>query len=61
MLDKHDSAALYDTLLNRVLPTYYDDRAKWVHMMRRSIETTRETFSTKRMLEEYYQKMYIKK
>ncbi|MFD1174998.1 alpha-glucan family phosphorylase [Paenibacillus puldeungensis] len=61
VLDRHDSEALYDTLLNRVLPTYYDDRAKWVHMMRRSIETTRETFSTKRMLEEYYQKMYIKK
>lgn len=61
VLDRHDSEALYDTLLNRVLPTYYDDRAKWVHMMRRSIETTREAFSTKRMLEEYYQKMYIKK
>ncbi|MEF2967687.1 alpha-glucan family phosphorylase [Paenibacillus sp. M1] len=60
VLDRHDSDALYDTLLNRVLPTYYDNRAKWVQMMKKSIETTRETFATKRMLEEYYSKMYIK-
>ncbi len=60
VLDRHDSDALYDTLLNRVLPTYYDNRDKWVQMMRKSIETTRETFATKRMLEEYFNKMYIK-
>lgn len=61
VLDQHDSDALYDTLLNRVLPTYYENRAKWVEMMRKSIETTREAFATKRMLEEYYNKMYIKR
>lgn len=60
LLDRHDSEALYDTLLHRVLPTYYENRAKWVQMMRRSIETTREAFSTKRMLEEYYRKLYSK-
>lgn len=59
-LDRHDSAALYDTLLNRVVPTYYKDRPRWVQMMRRSIETTREAFSTKRMLKEYYQKLYMR-
>ncbi|WP_127576589.1 alpha-glucan family phosphorylase [Paenibacillus barengoltzii] len=59
-LDRHDSAALYDTLFNRVVPTYYKDRPRWVQMMRRSIETTREAFSTKRMLEEYYQKLYMR-
>lgn len=59
VLDRHDSEALYDTLLNRVLPTYYENRDKWVQMMRKSIETTRESFATKRMLEEYYDKMYI--
>lgn len=60
VLDKHDSDALYDTLLNRVLPTFYDDRAKWVEMMRKSIETTRTEFATKRMLDEYYSRMYIR-
>ncbi|MGG1611366.1 alpha-glucan family phosphorylase [Paenibacillus phoenicis] len=59
-LDRHDSAALYDTLLNRVVPAYYEDRPRWVQMMQRSIETTREAFSTKRMLEEYYRKLYIR-
>ncbi|WP_339301578.1 alpha-glucan family phosphorylase [Paenibacillus sp. FSL K6-2441] len=59
-LDRHDSAALYDTLLNRVVPAYYEDRPRWVQMMQRSIETTREAFSTKRMLEEYYRKLYMR-
>ncbi|WP_342438411.1 alpha-glucan family phosphorylase [Paenibacillus sp. FSL L8-0436] len=60
VLDKHDSDALYDTLLNRVLPTFYDNREKWVQMMRKSIETTRVEFASKRMLDEYYSRMYIK-
>lgn len=57
-LDKHDCDALYDTLLNRVIPTYYNNREKWVSMMKRSIETTKDYFSVKRMLEEYYSKLY---
>lgn len=59
-LDRHDGEALYDTLLQRVVPTYYEDRPRWVQMMRRSIETTREAFSTRRMLEEYYRKLYMR-
>lgn len=60
VLDKHDSDALYDTLLNHVLPTFYENREKWVQMMRKSIETTRVEFASKRMLDEYYSRMYIK-
>lgn len=59
-LDKHDCDALYDTLLNRVIPTYYENKSKWVEMMKESIRTTREYFSVKRMLEEYYNNLYIK-
>lgn len=59
-LDRHDGEALYNTLLQRVVPTYYEDRPRWVQMMRRSIETTRVAFSTKRMLEEYYRKLYLR-
>ncbi|GIP50380.1 alpha-1,4 glucan phosphorylase [Paenibacillus sp. J53TS2] len=59
-LDRHDGEALYDTLLKRVVPTYYEDRPRWVQMMRRSIETTREAFSTQRMLEEYYRRLYMR-
>ena len=59
-IDEHDSSALYDTLLNRVVPTYYEDRKKWVAMMKESISTTRDYFSTKRMLTQYYEELYIK-
>lgn len=58
ILDKHDSDALYDTLLNRVLPTYYDNKQKWIEMMKESIKTTIEHFSTERMVKEYYEKLY---
>ena len=59
-LDKHDTIALYDTLINRVMATYYGNREKWVEMMRESIRTTIYEFSVERMLDEYYNKMYIK-
>ncbi|MRN51411.1 alpha-glucan family phosphorylase [Paenibacillus monticola] len=60
VLDQHDSDALYDTLLKRVVPTFYENQTKWVQMMKKSIEATRIEFATKRMLEEYYNRMYIK-
>jgi len=59
-LDKHDTLALYDTLINRVMATYYDHREKWIEMMKESIKTTSYKFSVERMLDEYYNKMYIK-
>lgn len=59
-INKHDSEALYATLLNRVLPTYYDNKNKWAEMMKESIKTTKDYFSTDRMLTEYFEKMYIK-
>ncbi|GAB5553396.1 MAG: alpha-glucan family phosphorylase [Saprospiraceae bacterium] len=56
--DAHDLKALYKVLLEEVLPTYYDDRAKWVEMMRNSILRTKDEFAVKRMLDEYYDRMY---
>lgn len=57
-LDKNDCDALYDTLLNRVIPTYYEDKSKWENMMKESISSSIEFFSTKRMLEQYYNELY---
>lgn len=57
-IDKHDSKALYNTLINEVIPTYYSNRDKWVDMMKNSILSTKDFFSVKRMLDEYYTKMY---
>ncbi|MFD3158153.1 alpha-glucan family phosphorylase [Haloimpatiens sp. FM7330] len=59
-LDTHDLKALYDVLLNKVIPIYYGNRQKWVKMMNESIKTTKDYFSMNRMVEEYYEKMYIK-
>ncbi|MGE5582887.1 MAG: alpha-glucan family phosphorylase [Bacillota bacterium] len=58
--DAHDLAALYRVLQEEVIPTYYNNRPKWVEMMRASINSTREAFAVKRMLEEYYQHMYMR-
>lgn len=57
--DTHDLKALYKVLLEEVLPTYYEDKDQWVEMMRNSILSTKDQFSIKRMLEEYYEKLYI--
>lgn len=59
-IDNNDIKALYYVLLHQVIPTYYNDKNKWVEMMRNSILSTKDSFSMKRMLEEYYKKMYIK-
>lgn len=56
--DAHDLKALYDVLEHEVLPTFYENREKWVDMMRKSILSVKEPFAVKRMLEEYYDKMY---
>lgn len=57
-LDEHDSNALYDVLLNKVYPTYYDNQPRWKEMMHKSIETTYAAFAMPRMILEYYDKLY---
>ncbi len=59
--DAHDLKALYQVLQEEVLPNYYQQREKWIEMMRQSILSTKDAFAVKRMLEEYYQLMYFKK
>lgn len=56
--DIHDMNALYKTLTEEVVPTYYKDQAKWRKMMRKSIKSTLYQFSVTRMLAEYYEMLY---
>ena len=58
-LDAHDLKALYKVLQEEVIPTYYNAPEKWRTMMQASIESTFEVYDVKRMLEYYYDKMYI--
>ncbi len=60
ILDEHDRKSLYEVMLNKVLPTYYDDKEKWEKMMRESIKTTCDEFAVKRMLQDYYARLYRK-
>ncbi len=57
--DEHDVRSLYHVLLDQVIPTYYQNRSGWVEMMKNSIQSTKEQFNVRRMLEEYYEKLYI--
>ena len=57
-LDKNDLDGLYKILREEVIPTYYEDRKKWVEMMKASILSTRDRFDVKRMLQEYYELLY---
>ncbi len=58
-LDSHDLECFYKVLLEEVVPTYYEDKKKWISMMRESINSTKDYFNVKRMLTEYYELMYI--
>ncbi len=62
--DKADSNSLYDTLENKIIPTYYkkDDRGvptKWVKFMKNSIKSTGGMYSTARMVVDYVEKLYM--
>jgi glycogen phosphorylase len=56
--DANDLDDMYRVLLDEVIPTYYKNNKKWVEMMKNSINSTKDEFAVKRMLEEYYEKMY---
>jgi len=53
-----DALSLYEVLLEEVIPTYYEDRARWQEMMRASISMAMHRFSTKHMLTKYNNLMY---
>jgi glycogen phosphorylase len=59
-LDEHDQKSLYKVLLEEVVPTYYEDKKQWVSMMKQSVLATHKQFAVKRMLQEYYDQLYIK-
>lgn len=62
--DKADSESIYETLENKIIPTYYDKDKNgmpenWVKIMKNSIISTGGKFSTSRMLIDYVDKLYI--
>ncbi len=62
--DKADSDDIYETLENKILPTYYDVNKsnipeKWIKIMKNSITSTGGRFSTSRMVVDYVEKLYM--
>mgnify|MGYP006282682707 CR=1 FL=1 len=57
--DEHDLEGLYEVLLEEIVPTYYQNRQQWQEMMESSIRDTYERFSSKRMMEDYYERLYL--
>src|SRR5262249_23587401 len=55
--DERDHAALFEVLEKEVLPAYADE-ARWLQMMRSSIETVQWRFSSHRMVEDFYVRVY---
>ncbi len=65
--DETDTESLYATLENEIIPLYYTERdgndvpVKWVQRMKESMRTITPQFSTRRMLKEYVEKLYLPK
>jgi starch phosphorylase len=56
--DKMDSESLYDILENEVIPTYYDDPKKWEAIVFKGMDDVIPAFSSERMADQYYKKMF---
>jgi len=63
--DNEDCQSIYDTLENKIIPTYYSRingenfSNEWVELMKNSIKSTGWQYSTARMLMDYLNQMYI--
>ena len=60
--DKHgnDAADLYRKLEEVVLPLYYDDRTRWIWMMKQAISKIGSYFNSTRMMRRYATEAYIR-
>ena len=58
--DYKDAQALYELLEKEIVPTYYENRERWIYMMKESIKSIAPRFSTHRMVKEYVGKFYAK-
>jgi len=57
--DEIDLAGLYQVMLGQVVPTFYQNRPKWMRMMRAAVDMSTERFSASRMMHEYFDRMYV--
>ncbi len=63
--DEEDAESLYDTLENQIIPLFYERDPKeisheWISRMKDSMKTNIPQFSTRRMVKEYIERLYLK-
>jgi starch phosphorylase len=58
--DKRDADDLYNKLENIIIPTYYQNRKKWINMMKSAIGKNAYYFNTHRMMRRYVTNAYIR-
>jgi starch phosphorylase len=56
--ETQDAIDLYNKLEDKVIPTYYNDRRKWIWMMKNTIALNASYFNTHRVVKEYCEKAY---
>ncbi len=62
--DEEDSQSLYSLLENSVIPLFYERSPagipeKWIAMVKKSMQTLAPQYNTDRMLNEYYEQLYV--
>jgi starch phosphorylase len=63
--DEEDVESLYETLEGSIIPTYYnrdenDIPHDWIAYIKESLKTNIPQFSTRRMVKEYVERLYVK-
>ncbi len=56
--DDIDATNLMNILEDTVVPMYYEDKEKWLSIIKQSMRDVLPYFDSDRMLEEYYEKLY---
>ena len=56
--DEDEANALYDVLESTILDCFYNDKDKWLGMMKASMKDVRADFKSKRMANQYYKELY---
>jgi starch phosphorylase len=59
-VNEKDAEDLYNKLENEIIPTYYNDRKRWIRMMQNAIGKNAYYFNTHRMMRRYVTEAYIR-
>lgn len=56
--DEADANSLYDLLEKDVIPLFYNDKARWLRIMKNGMNDIAPAFDSDRMAKEYYARLY---